>query len=174
MTYYDDADYNNHIGYEPDDMDYDNTTVTSSVNVSDNARARRKLLEDYKKSDKGYHCVKRKIELDEDTVKTVKIEYYHTNYTPGTRIRNAISGVKQNYYVGSSDEDLFFKVVVANGEGGSDSLILFYDGPNDYQRHQHCVLSDDIIEKWTRKSDAERYRRKELENRNKRYSMEVV
>ena len=167
MTYYDGSDFNNQIGYDQSEyitMDIDDYSInsTNAESVNSNIKKKRKMMEDIKKSDKGYHSVKRNIILNDLKIK-MKIEYYHTNYTPGTRIRNAITGQKTNYLVGSRDEDLFFKAVIANGEDNSYPLILFYDGPNEFQKHQHCPLSDDIIEKWQSKNDAERYRRKELE-----------
>lgn len=178
MTYYDDSDYKIHIGYDQNEsitMDIDEYSLNTSNggSIDSNIKKQKKMIQDIKKLDKGYHCVKRNVNVN-DTIVKMKIEYYHTNYTPGTKIRNAITGERHNYLVGSRDEDLFFKAVIANGEDKSYPLILFYDGPNEFQKHQHCILSDDIIEKWRSKNDAERYRRKEIDENKKKYGMVLV
>lgn len=82
----------------------------------------------------------------------VIIELYGSGDT-GTRIKNAVTGSKTPYLVGSSNEDLFFKVVDATGNGGrKDSLILFYDSPEQYENHQFITLDQCVKESWLNKN----------------------
>ena len=114
-------------------------------------------MNDAKKADKGFHKVKYIINKN-----LVKLEFYHTNYNPGTLIRNAISGVKhKEYHVGSRDEDLFFKVTNSVGsKESSEPLTLFYDSPEQWERHFKCDCSKEIKEKWQKKHDKEWFNRK--------------
>lgn len=166
MTYYDDADYANNIGYVPDDIDmhsvmsyHTNISGFPGGSVDSRSKNNRKLMEDMKLADKGYQCVKRKV-MRGEVCKTAKIEYYTTNYTPGIKIRDAITGMRYKHLVGSRDEDLFFKVRLSNGETGSDPPLLFYESPESYEKHQHCALSDTIKSVWREKFNAEVLKRK--------------
>ena len=80
--------------------------------------------------------------------KRVMIEYYSSGPI-NTTITHAISGVKQlGFQVGSSYEDLFFKVTLTTG---SQPLSLFYYSPEEYERHQYCTLTDELKTKWKQK-----------------------
>lgn len=71
----------------------------------------------------------------------------------GTRIRNAVTGLKTPYIVGSKDEDLFFKVVDAKGyKNKTESITLFYDSPEQFENHQFTLLDQPIKEKWLQKN----------------------
>ncbi len=70
----------------------------------------------------------------------------------GTRIRNAVTGQRYPYFVGTKSEDLFFKVSNATGlNGRKDTLILFYDSPEQFENHYHTVVSTDIKNTWNEK-----------------------
>ena len=60
----------------------------------------------------------------------------------GSTIRNAVSGEKMNGdEVGSMNEDFYFKTSISSAEnGGRDPLNLFYDSPEQYERHQFVEL----------------------------------
>jgi len=80
--------------------------------------------------------------------KRVMIEYYSSGPI-NTTITHAISGAKQSgFQVGSSYEDLFFKVTLTTG---SQPVTLFYYSPEEYERHQYCTLSDELKSKWKQK-----------------------
>jgi len=106
----------------------------------------RNALDDIKKEDKGYYTWKKKVP---GYTKALKIEVYSSGYT-GSPIRNAITGERyKQYLVGSRNEDLFFKVrMAAGGFSGSDGITLFYDSPEDYERHNKVVLSHEIKQTW--------------------------
>jgi hypothetical protein len=91
--------------------------------------------------------------------KKYEVDAYSTQSTPGTKIRDAITGARNNYKVGSYDEDLFFKVRMTIRHVGFEKdenkteTTLFYDNPEQYERHMHTTVSQEIKELWN-----ERYR----------------
>ena len=66
-------------------------------------------------------------------------------------IRNAETGEYYKYKVGSMDEDLFFKFIIATGELSSGPLTLFYDSPEHCERHQEILLNNLTKRKWEAK-----------------------
>jgi hypothetical protein len=140
--------------------DYDGVDESSSVSASTSGgdseyKRMRKIREDYKKSDPGYSKIKRKMDG-----KRVSIELYSTAIHPGATIRNAVTGMfEHGYLVGSNDEDHFFSVILATGETGKPSPILFYDSPQQYERHFGCTVSADSKSKWANKNLAARLRK---------------
>ena len=100
--------------------------------------------------------VKRK---NPDTNKFTRVEFFPTSSTPNMIIKNAVTGTFQGldgrfFRVGTSDEDLFFSVILATGELGQNASTLFYDNPEQYERHFFTKLSQPIKEKWTEKSNS--------------------
>ena len=90
----------------------------------------------------------------------VTIELFGSGDT-GTKIRNAVTGAKTPYLVGSLNEDLFFKVMDASGnKGRRDSLLLFYDSPEQYENHNFIILDQNIKESWLNKNVEARKRLK--------------
>jgi hypothetical protein len=114
--------------------------------------------------------VQREDKLYEKYTKTVNTtwkdgKYYHKvvieNYgsgQQGSKIRNAVTGQRYPYLVGSSNEDLFFKVSDASARNKrKDTLILFYDSPEQYENHHFTTISQDIKNRWQEKNmDARR------------------
>jgi hypothetical protein len=90
-----------------------------------NNEKRRKQFE-VKTIQDGHCCIQSKTKTPTGT--NVYIEYYYSKITPGSLIRNAITGgYEYGHRIGSADEDLFFKVVRAVGDcGNSDSHTLYY------------------------------------------------
>lgn len=95
--------------------------------------------------------------------KTQRIEFYETSATPNRFIRDAITGVRRvPYRTGTPDEDLFFSVRLATGEGRYiDGSNLFYDNPEQYERHFRVVVPESIKERWYAKLYAARQRQAE-------------
>ena len=126
--------------------DYDNKPVT--------------LLDNLRNRDKYFYSIRRKLKNNE-----YKVDYYASGPT-GSHIRNAITGESyRDYIVGSSSEDLFFKVIVCNGEtacnlmkgeSGREGVTLFYETPEAYERHQRVELSREQKEVWLNKYNAEK------------------
>ena len=112
---------------------------------------------------KGFHLVKRRI----GRRKKVDIAYFTTSYVPESKIVNAITGFryrdedpKCRYLVGSIHEDLLFKVRISTGETGQDPVLLFYDSPEQYEKHQYTTLNQSIKENWLNKKMAYIYSRR--------------
>lgn len=94
----------------------------------------------------------------------LKITYYASG-GKGSRIRNAVSGshYRNKYFtVGSMIEDLFFKVNVADGMFGQNTITLFYENPEEYERQHREQLSVDIKNKWLQKNLLAKMRYKDI------------
>lgn len=86
------------------------------------------------------------------------IDYHKTSYVPGTHIKNAVTGDYYPYLVGSIEEKMLFKVRLSTGEKGTlthingdwvpESNLLFYDSPEEYERHFYGSLSNDTKTRW--------------------------
>lgn len=138
--------------------EYDNSCMmeyTESENSSEmtlNRRTQKKLLEDYKKSDPSYYKYKKMVFIEKNEKENVKIEMYSTVLTPGNKIRDAITGIRYNERVGSINEDLYFKVRMTILHDPKNVITLFYNSPEEYERHQYVVLSDELKRKWRSKN----------------------
>lgn len=96
--------------------------------------------------------------INPDTNKSTRIEFFPTSTTPNTPIKNAVTGTYQGvdgryFRVGTAEEDLFFSVILATGELGQNAPVLFYDNPEQYERHFFTKLSQQAKEKWTEKNN---------------------
>jgi hypothetical protein len=146
--YYAADDMDDNVGFIPfnpreRDDDSDDTSLSA------NRKRQRKNNEEMKKLDKGYYKLKRTVNH-----KQVDIDIYTTNDMPGTMIRDAITGSRYNEYrVGTRNEHLFFKVAIATGELGDSGGLVFFDSPEQYERHFKgiYVVPQVIKEKWTNK-----------------------
>lgn len=103
---------------------------------------------------KGFYLVRRKI----GRRKKAEIGYFSTSYTPESKIVNAVTGYryrdedpKCKYVVGSIQEDLLFKVNISNGETNQEPVLLFYDSPEQCEKHQHLILNQTVKENWLNK-----------------------
>jgi len=138
--------YNSYDDYKPN-SDYEE----SEYSISNNGENKKMDAMDFLKTlDKGFHTIHR---LNRNYKKT-KIGFYNTNSTPGFYIRNAISGNRYKYKVGSYDEDLFFKVTVATGEiGENHPAILFYLYPEEFEKHMFSNVSEEKKKEWYEKNE---------------------
>jgi hypothetical protein len=118
------------------------SAVSSESSMNAAKKRNRNMLDNYKKSDLGYRQIS-------NGKGKKKLDYYATSYIPGARIRNAITGgVYENYRVGHIHEDLFFKVSYA-GESSSQSIsVMYYDDPDQFERHMSVNLSDSTKTAW--------------------------
>jgi len=132
--------------------DFDDSTSTYSI--TSNAKRQLKLMEELKKADKGYNKTYRY-----NGKKRVAVEFYTTNITPGSKIRNAITGVYQKFLVGSRSEDLFYKVANVSDVCRNDQHVMFFDSPEQYERHFHATVSQPCKEEWVNKFSKEQLRR---------------
>lgn len=113
--------------------------------VVSNSKKKRKLWNDSLTADPHFHRVKRI-----HNGQKVEIGLYSTSNTPGVSIRNAVTGTKcSNHRVGSMDEYQYFKVKLATGELGREGYSLFFDSPEQYERHMLSTLSTDVKHSWS-------------------------
>ena len=116
----------------------------------------KKLLEEMMQLDKGFHVIKK----TKDN-KKYQVEVYSTSCEPGSTIRCAITGSYFiNSRVGKYDEDLFFKVRITHGIQSQNPITLFFDSPDQYERHMKTTISQNEKEKWSSKSMNENAKRK--------------
>jgi len=128
--------------------DDDNSTITASIHNKRNKTS--------PPVDKGYFCLKYK-----HNNRRVRVEGYSSAVTPGVPIRNAVTGIYETDYinstkhaVGSIAEDLYFKVIMVLE--GPEPRSLFYDNIDQYERHFHTVVNNEIARKWHDKNFAAR------------------
>lgn len=80
--------------------------------------------------------------------KVRKVELYGSG-DMGTRIRNAVTGQMTEHIVGTEDEYNYWSVCDCRGVNGKQtSLMLFYDSPEQYERHMRLQLPQNVKEEW--------------------------
>lgn len=151
--------------YNPINDTIDYSVDTDSIDVSVYNTRQNKVIN----NSLNFKLAKRKI----DRRRKVEIGYFTTSYVPESKIVNAITGLryrdedpKFKYVVGSSNEDLLFKASISNGENGREPSLLFYDSPEQFEKHQHILLNQAIKEAWLNKRMKYIYKkRKEMDSR---------
>jgi hypothetical protein len=131
---------------------YDDSTIDDLNTLNSHIRNQRKNLKEGKKLDKGYHTMNKTV-----NGKQQEIEYYETSFCPKATIRNASTGIYETgYRVGTRDEYLFFKVCNSSGDRESrEPHILFYQNPEEWERHFKCVCDQEIKEQWQSRYEKE-------------------
>ena len=145
------------------DYDYDNYRLESPYDQNEE----RRLIRQAKSIDKGYNVIYRKMLNKKGVIKHMPLDIY-TSCGTNSNIRDAETGSYYNSLVGSADEDLYFKVILATRECNSKngSSTLFYSSPSHYVSHFKTHLDDDIINNWQSKCDA-RIKEKNSYDKNK-------
>ena len=78
------------------------------------------------------------------------ITFFETNY--GNKYcMNAKTNQPYDAKYGSKDEDGLFSIILATGEFGQTPPILFYDSPEEYERHFGVNLSKETKQRWHKK-----------------------
>lgn len=77
-----------------------------------------------------------------------KVTIYSTTNVPGALIVNAVTNTKYAYRVGTSGEDMFFSTILATGECKSNTPLLFYDNPEQYEAHLNVEVPMEIKRAW--------------------------
>ena len=132
-------------------MTYEDQFYSSNDNDID-LQFNKDALTELKNNDKYYDkyvLPVNKIWIDGKYYKNRTIEKYGSGKV-GSNIRNAVTGeIRINFLVGSVNEDLFFKVSDAYGRNGRrEPLMLFYDSPEHYERHQYLELDGLTKKRW--------------------------
>ena len=107
--------------------------------------------------DKNFHRIYRKVVDEKKTTrldngktyyKKAAIDLYGTG-SIGTRIRNAVTGSRYNYLVGSAEQKFLFSVALCTGENGlKEHVALFYDSPDQYECHMRTTLNPVRKSEW--------------------------
>lgn len=83
-------------------------------------------------------------------VKKTHITFFETNY--GNKFcMNAKTNQPYKAKYGSKDEDGLFSVILSTGETGQTPPILFYDNPEQYEKHFDTYLSKETKQRWHKK-----------------------
>ena len=136
--YYDDI-------YHPindDQLSVNDSEVSFDSRTSSVRKNQKKAIDDTKKADKGYYCLKKVINH-----RLTNIELYNSGTCVGNRIRDPFYGNRMPAKIGSKDEYFFFKVRVS-GLNAKNPVTLYYDSPGHYERHFKDTLSDTVKQKW--------------------------
>lgn len=98
-------------------------------------------------SSRGFHLIKRQSKDG----KWHNVEVFSSG-CQGSTIRNAISGSYcYGDRVGSKQEDLYYKVGISTGDIGKDTISLFYDSPEQYERHMYTTVDSENKKLWLEK-----------------------
>jgi hypothetical protein len=146
-------------------MEY--TNFSSADNESyEEQKEQRRLVEETKKIDRGYNVIYRTCPNKRGQLVRTPISIYTSGGTD-SQIRDAETGAYYKHIVGSADEDLYFKVILATGECKSKngSNTLFYVSPRHYMSHLNNEVSEDTLQRWEEKRDA-RYKAIETRKNN--------
>jgi hypothetical protein len=137
--------YEDHFNPAHNDNDIDSVVL----------KERKRLAEEIKRADKNFEVYRRpfmKEWKDGKFYKNITVELYGSGDT-GAHIKNAVTNQRTGYIVGSADEDLFFKVIVASGiNGRRDPLKLFYDSPEQHENHFFVTIDQKVKEEWHNKN----------------------
>jgi len=139
----DDTESTTILDYNPNDY-YDDTSLSSSVQ-----RILKKQV--FKVSNKKR--IYRTVKFEDGKKKSIKIDFFETPNYSGRYIVDAITGhICAPHKVGSTDENLYYSVLFATGETGREASLLFFDNPQQFERHFYVEVSQEIKERWLNKA----------------------
>jgi len=121
----------------------------SVPNETNDDAASNDFLNEAKNMDRGYTKIDGFVERSDGRLKYSKIDIYTTGFI-GNRIRDGETGEYYKEFVGSLDENLYFKIVLSHCKVKSKngSNVLFYTSPDHCMRHLHIDIPQNIINKW--------------------------
>jgi hypothetical protein len=138
-----------------DYFDVSDVSIEESSSIDTEIREHRKLKEVYKRLNKDYYSYKKRF-FDGDGYKTEKVELYSSPLLNNSFIRNAVTGIKMEHKVGSKYDDLYFRVIdVCPGTHtplNDLSRKLYYNNPEQCERHLQITIPNEIKEKWAEKN----------------------
>lgn len=127
-----------------DGSEYEPSVYTEYSDISNKKKGYDRPLKN------GKYIIKRTI-----NGKVKKISLFNTPELPNAKMINAVTGIpyyddgeKHKYLVGSAQESDVFSVKYLTLEKGIPGLSLYYDSPEQYERHVQTVLSAEIKNKW--------------------------
>jgi hypothetical protein len=138
-----------------DYFDMSDVSIEETSSIDTELRDRRKLNEMHKRMDKDYYSYKRKV-FGEDGARMEKVEVYSSPLFTNGFIRNAVTGIRMEHRVGSKYEDLYFRAMDVDARNhtpsNNDPRKLFYDNPEQCERHLHIIIPKDVKGNWMEKN----------------------
>jgi len=120
---------------------------------------KKKSVVAYQKQDQGHYKLK-----ETRGKNKFGVEFFTTGYTPGTVIRDAVTGSRYpGLLVGSANESLFFKVKLCNQGMSRDAGNLFFFTPDEFERHYKTTLKPSTKERWEKKFQLFQRKRRQAE-----------
>ena len=150
-----------YLGEDAQDyFEMSDVSIDESSSINTETRNMLKRRELYKRSDKYYYSYKRKIRTEDNESGEAryiyeKVEVYCTPLLTNSLIRNAVTGIRSEHYAGSKYDDLYFKG--ADLYTGDNPLLknlprkLYYDNPEQCERHLQIVIPNEVKEAWYEK-----------------------
>jgi len=134
--------YEDEYAESMDDSTLDNTTISSTNSRTKKNKDVLKIVDHGKYKVHGLN-------------KREQFKYvcYATNTSNHAYIRNAVTGNIQPYRSCSGEENLYFKVIDATGLGTTTKYAkhLYYDSPEECEKHQNRKISIQTKKKWYEK-----------------------
>jgi len=145
--------------YLPDDandyFDASDVSIEETSSIDTEIRDRRKMNELYKRMDKDYYSFKRNV-VSEDGIRSEKVQVYSSPLLTNGFIRNAVTGIRMEHRVGSKYDDLYFRAMDVDPKNhtplNSDPRKLFYDNPEQCERHLQVTIPKNVKETWLEKN----------------------
>ena len=120
-----DAPYENRFVPTPENDE----ASTSSASVGGHVNPRKKLIK--RGVGKNKHFI------------TIYDSMFFDNY-----VVNAKTGSVYPFKLGSKREDSLFSVILATGEMGKNPGVLFYNSPDEYEKHFRTQVSEQTMQRW--------------------------
>jgi len=145
--------------YEDDRFNPAYNVDVNELDEIDKKRSADKLL---RESDMNYVRCRKSVtkeitKKNGEVIKVLKPIYYdlYGSGDIGHHIRHAITGFRTPHIIGSKDEDLYFVASDARGLTKTrQPLILFFDSPEQYEKHCHVTVSERVKHAWQQKNMA--------------------
>jgi hypothetical protein len=132
---YGEYDEQSYVYHESGDVD--ESTIYTDV------KSKRNRMDNYLITDPGHKVI---------GTKKDRLEYYAGSVVTGASIRNAVTGIREyNMKVGNwNAESQFFKVRYLGDDSTNNPDVLYYDSPEQFERHMHCGVKQQTKQKWQR------------------------
>jgi len=139
--------------YESDFYGYANDDAATWTSEPNMTKKMKRELAEINKDDIHFFQVKRQVKS-----KSYEMVGIFGSGDIGSSIRDAVTGIRNYAHkVGSASENLYFKTRICSGELGKDAPTLFFESPEQYERHMYAKLDNDAKMKWHLKNqDARR------------------
>jgi hypothetical protein len=129
----------------------DSEIETESIIVSvtgSNASVKRISNKDALYSDPDYHVLTCRVGK-----KMKNIAMYSTHWNPGRLIRDPVFGTHSKDRVGTLAERDYFKVRMTSIGDGLNTITLYYDCPEAYEKHLRTKVSYEIKTTWRNRNN---------------------